>query len=34
MPDTRLKVDLRGLEGIVDGEDEQELEFSALQRKG
>lgn len=32
VPDPRLEVDLGGLEGVVGGEDEEELEFAALQK--
>lgn len=31
MPDPSLEIDLRGLEGVIGGEDEEELEFAALE---
>jgi len=33
MPDSRLEVDLGWLEGVVGGEDEEELEFTALKKR-
>ena len=33
MPDSCLEIDLGRLEGVVGGEDEKELEFTALKKR-